>query len=135
MVFKFLSVYWLNHKLNKWSNPTPSPIESQNELFYFLPQSSWARVIASRSNKCELCEMQYLLSFLKAWSTTTLYLLDHVKMTVKLVSFCRLFDAFSIPSLMDSISLNKNLILHPNICLKSALFGEFIFNYMMKHLK
>ena len=60
-----LSVYWLNHKLNKWSNPTPSPIESQNELFYFLPQSSWARVIASRSNKCELCEMQYLLSFLK----------------------------------------------------------------------
>ena len=56
-------------------------------------------------------------------------------MTVKLVSFCRLFDAFSIPSLMDSISLNENLILHPNICLKSALFGEFIFNYMMKHLK
>lgn len=46
-------------------------------------------------------------------------------MTVKLVSFCRLFDAFSIPSLMDSISLNKNLILHPNICLKSALFGVY----------
>ena len=56
-------------------------------------------------------------------------------MIVKLVSFCKLFDAFSIPSLMDSTSLNKNLILHPNICLKSALFGEFIFNYMMKHLK